>query len=223
MRQTIESYLRSSIHLNINKFLESSRCSICGKKNNLVFHHNKGFEFAKILHESLNMLDYEYKKFVDEYSKKEIDIIELIILGKHVCNWHVVVCNNCHIEGYSNHKSYNYYYKRYKNQIDFYRKSFPNSSLDDFIDNFNYFYLSKLCIENINKELYSSDIDEFKKLIKDNIIPVPLKNNCNYRHMGIRIINKILQVYSIPYILYSKRNYKKGNFRLKWYWKIKST
>ena len=79
--------------------------------------------------------------------------------------------------------------------------------------------IHKLLERYVGKKLFKEDQEEFKILFFDNMFS-PKKTN--YRHRGIRSINAILEEDNLNFVLYSKREKDRGEFRDQNYWIIVS-
>lgn len=77
--------------------------------------------------------------------------------------------------------------------------------------------MDKFLTKYVGKKLFKEEQEEFKRLFFDKMFS-PKKTN--YRRRGIRSINAILEEDSLPYILYSKKEKKRGGNRDETYWII---
>lgn len=226
---SIEIYLRQKVHDSIIKFLEKSKCEYCGSTNNLEFHHKKDFDFSTILHNSLYALNIKYESNYKNYSSYDLKNLEYMVLGYHLMLEFSILCENCHKE-YHSKNTYKLYkcIQKYKWQMDFYKNIFPESTMEDFINNFNKIYIKKLMEETVNNRnilIDKNEIESFKHKFKDKLIRETFVKTGMLRARdlsnatSIKGINKILLAYNILYIIKSK-TYESGNLRDKTYWVI---
>jgi len=230
---SIELYLRNFVYLKILKFLDKTNCTKCGSKENLHIHHDRDMEFSTILFKSLEDLHIDYKDRYCDYSKEELRLLKTMVLGYHLYGSFTILCKNCHVEYHKNEidknyrTKYKFIAKNYKWQLEYYRNLFPDSALDDFIDNFNRVYLINTIEKFIGIELYKDQKNEMQSILKNGLLigratsAVSEINNkeANIRSFGLTTINNLLEVYNISYRLKSFKQNKSYN-RNKNYWVV---
>lgn len=215
----LEQYIRAEINNKIIPLVKKDKCEICNSNENLEVHHVK--PFAEILYETLNQLKLEYAD-TNKYTKKELNIITNIILGKHLKYKCITVCHDCHKNiihknGTSNigkngreiRKTYNLE-KKYKKEL------IKNKNIKNQIQIKLIPYLTNITNKRIFKE-------NKQKLI--NIIN--LKDDRGRQQKSISLINTYFKNNQIPFIINHNRDNKEKldngqknpNFR-KTYWII---
>lgn len=229
----IEFYIRYYVHLKILKFLDKAICAQCGSKENLHIHHDKDLEFSTILYKSLEDLHIDYKEKYCDYTKDELKLLKTMILGYHLYGRFTILCKNCHVEYHKtetdkNYKAkYKFIVKNYEWQLKYYKNLFPDSTLEDFINNFNRLYLINTIKNFINIELYEDQKNELQSILKKGLligratIAISEINNkkANISSFGINTINSLLGAYNISYRLKSFKQNKSYN-RNKKYWVV---
>jgi len=230
----IEIYLRNFIYSKILKFLDKTSCANCKSKDNLRIHHNKELEFSTIFYRSLEDLNIEYKELYCDYSKKELKSLETMMLGYHLYGKFTILCEKCHIEFHKREAledskiKYKGMLKKYKWQLEYYRNLFPNSSLDEFLNNFNKLYLDSIINDFIDIQIFYDKKNELKNILSNDIIiehankliRQKFDEDINIRGMGITSINNILQAYDMGCRIMSSKQCRNSTNRGRWYWII---
>jgi len=228
----IESYLRNFIYLKILKFLDKTSCAKCCSKDNLCIHHNKELEFSTMLYKSLEDLNIEYKERYCDYSKKELKSLETMMLGYQLYGEITILCKNCHVDLHKKEfiEDYKIKYrgvlKKYKWQLEYYRNLFPDSSLDDFLNNFNQIYLNNVIDKFIGTKMFNDDRSKLKNILSKDLIREhinksirqKLNKDTNISKMGIDAVNIILLAYNTGYRIISLRWRKNTINKEKRYW-----
>lgn len=98
-------YLRSDFTNYIRSSFIKNKCEICQSKNNLELHHVK--QFSESLQETLQLLNLDYRNDIDLYSKEELYLIRLIMLGIQTKGEYKTLCNNCHKKIKTNRYKFN--------------------------------------------------------------------------------------------------------------------
>lgn len=236
IEDTLEGHLRIIVYNKITKFLEKLKCEKCGSKESLEIHHIVDYKFSDIMCDALDLLKLSYKQFWKEYSENEIKSIEIMVLGLHLYTKFIILCSVCHIKEHQKNNKNKARVNRkilsikYKIQIEEFKLKYPNSSVNDFFYKFNKIYLKEFIKKYKNKILFEEEIGFFKQELFSNIIvehigylsKMNYKKSIDVSSQGIRVINKILELYNIKYFIISGRCKKKLN-RDKFYWEIKST
>jgi len=219
----IEMYLRTYVYQKILKFLEKKKCKICGSTESLILHHSEELMFTDIVSKSLYDLKIYYKESYKDYSEDELRKIKIMVLGYHFYNHFYILCEQCHIDVHKDISilkpqiSYKFLNKRYGWQIEYYKNKFPESTIEDFFNNFNKLYLEELMIKYSGQKMFKQEINNFKLiiskgLIKNQLIKEPdtkMTRAFDRRSTGLRSINKIFQTYQLNYKLESHRNRSK--------------
>ncbi len=215
----IEMYLRTYVYQKILKFLEKKKCKICGSTYSLILHHSEELMFTDIISKSLYDLKIDYKENYKDYSEDELRKIKIMVLGYHFYNHFYILCEQCHIDihkGISTSKSiisYKFLNKRYGWQIEYYKDKFPESTIDDFFNNFNKLYLEELMIKYSGQKMFKKEINNFKLIISKDLIKNQLTKEPDSkmirafdgRSTGLRSINRIFQTYRLNYRLESHK------------------
>lgn len=102
----LRKYLRHDFTDNIRNKLIKDKCEYCGEMNELHLHHVD--MFTELLEETLLELELE-ELDTHEYTKKELNVIRNIMLGKQIKIQYVTLCGDCHRKIHNDIAKNNYY------------------------------------------------------------------------------------------------------------------
>ena len=86
--------LRQHINNKWTHLVKEKFCEKCGEIENLEVHHED--RFVELLDETLVLLNLDYKRDTNAYSDKELEIIRLVVQGKHLEVKSQTLCLDCH-------------------------------------------------------------------------------------------------------------------------------
>jgi len=231
--EILNVYLRTFIQGKVILFLDKSKCEICDRKEKLEVHHSNDLQFSDIVYKSLDLLNLPYKEFWKDYSERDIEKIKLMVLGYHFYSKFNIYCKECHTKNHKNNlknkveNRYKALLSKYQWQLEHYRNTYPEASLDDIYNNFNKFYLEEVINTFKNIILVGDNLDTFKRLITkflifDHVRKLSNLNKTPYepsKNIEIRNMNKILKLYNTNVLISSKQLHKKP-YRYKNCWII---
>jgi hypothetical protein len=102
----LRKYLRHDFEDNIRNKLIKEKCDYCGEMNNLHLHHVD--MFSELLNETLLELELE-ELDTHDYTKKELNLIRNVMLGKQIKIQYVTLCEDCHRKVHDDITKNNYY------------------------------------------------------------------------------------------------------------------
>lgn len=95
----IEQYLRSKVGELFIPLVRKSECEKCGTSENLEVHHVK--QFIDMVYGALELLYIEYKPNKEDYSRFELETLTTMLLGIHIRNEYLTLCEECHKENHA--------------------------------------------------------------------------------------------------------------------------
>lgn len=193
-------YLRHVLSRKFILLIKKEQCEICGDKDNLEVHHE--IQFIELLNDTLELLDLTYKDDINNYSINELKKIKLMLLGKHLDNKYITLCQNCHDDEHVLKSLFKT--MKQLEKIRFYGRDIK--------------LINRKFKELNNKKLFESDKELLVKFLSESIY-----NNIKIRYhtLKIKTINEFLQQHKIKYKIESKKeNGRNNNEYRKRYWII---
>lgn len=110
----LKSYERMKFNSKLRYLLIKNECESCGECKKLELHHDR--QFAEMLKETLDRLNYEYKPLKEDYTKEQLENITDMLLGIHIKSKYTTLCEKCHTEIHSSGELIKHFLRRIKSE-----------------------------------------------------------------------------------------------------------
>lgn len=131
----LKKYMRTIINHRIRPLFIKEECEICSTIKNLHLHHIN--LFSRLLDETLKDLQLVLKNTKD-YSGSELSLITNVLLGKHIQDAYLTLCEKCHLdEHFDDWKEItnnNAYYKKRRKLEELKRKARISDKVIPYLD-----------------------------------------------------------------------------------------
>lgn len=150
----LDSYLRSVVKQQMFEYLNICRCEKCGNTENLEIHHKDIF-FFEMVDRTISDLNFPYYSEHNMYTKEQLDMISIYLLGLHLKSKYSILCSKCHDQFHKENT------KRRHRKIDEINKEKVLSHL----------------LELEGKYIYSNDRNMLAQLLKTRYVGIRSINN----------------------------------------------